>query len=341
MSVHDIATLAEAFAKPGMDPRQWCSYATVDRETPDQKSVQFTDEYGPLVSCTLHPSGIPVVCRVAHEVAGNGEGEWTPFVAGDEVIVLIPEGDESAGCVIVGRLNQEIDAWPKTVAGQDATANNFGFRRMRFPYVIETAASYLIRHATTGAFLGINGEGVVTIANADNAFLALTASLLGLQNGDADVLMQIDVGAKQVVLEAVGTKLSLDGAASTFISSGTLNVGTSGLQGSGHAITLEQVLGLISNVIAYLAGVSAFDMGSPFGASWSMNAPAPLATLWSAVIPASVSPSPISASPGGILDPLALPPLILEALASQLPDPAAFGLPAPVIPGLARPGFLY
>ena len=106
MHPHNIATHAQAYAAPGMDTRQWVSFGTVNLETPNQKSVAFTKEYGPLVNVTLRPSAIPVVCRVSHEVAGAGEGEWFPFVGGNEVMVAIPEGDESAGCVIFGRLNQ-------------------------------------------------------------------------------------------------------------------------------------------------------------------------------------------------------------------------------------------
>src|ERR1019366_2087115 len=138
MSHYDAGLAREAVAGP-IDTRQWVSYGTVSPETPDAKSTTFTKEYGPLVNVKLHPTGIPVVCRVAHEVAGNGEGEWFPFIEGDEVIVLIPEGDETAGCVIMGRLNQEIDFWPTIVAGQDPRLNNFAFRRMRTPYIFETA----------------------------------------------------------------------------------------------------------------------------------------------------------------------------------------------------------
>jgi hypothetical protein len=255
MSRHfDTRTAGAAMAAPGMDTRQWCSFGTVDRETADQKSVTFTTAYGPLVNVTLHPSAVPVVCRVLHEVAGNGEGEWFPFVGGDEVEVLINEGSENAGCVIVGRLNQEIDQWPQKVAGQDATKNNFAFRRLRTPYILETASSYLVRNATTGAFFGISQTGAIVFSNADKAFFTLSPNLIGMQNGDADVLLQIDVDHKQVVLEAAGTKMVLDKDASHFLSSGTLSIGTSGKQPGEHATTIEAVL----RVLEQLGAVSAF-----------------------------------------------------------------------------------
>src|SRR5579859_785093 len=119
----DHAQYANAFRRPGMDTRQWVSYGTVDADTSDAKAIQFKDDdgnpspYGPLVSVTLQPSGVSLPCRVLGQVAGNGEADYFPFLAGDEVLVLLPEGDERAGAVIVGRLNQEIDAWPLIVAG--------------------------------------------------------------------------------------------------------------------------------------------------------------------------------------------------------------------------------
>lgn len=244
----DYGMLREAAGGP-VDSRHWGSYGTVSPETPGAKSVMFTAEYGPLVNVKLHPTGIPVVCRVAHEVAGNGEGEWFPFVAGDEVYVQIPEGDEKAGCVIIGRLNQEIDVWPTMVAGQDATQNNFAFRRMRTPYILELAAGYLMHHATTGAFLSMTDVGAFVLSNADKSYLALNADFLGLQNAGGDVLMQIAIADKQVVLEAVGTKLVLDAAVSSIYTSGTLQLGTAGVQAGDHAASIEGMVNFVAAIV--------------------------------------------------------------------------------------------
>lgn len=253
---HDIPTHAHAWSFPGIDPRQWFSFGTVDQETPDQKSVIFTKQYGPLVRCTLHPSGIPVVCRVSHEVAGNGEGEWFPFVAGDEVMVAIPEGDESAGCVIFGRLNQEIDQWPQQVAGQDATTNTFAFRRLRTPYILETAAGYMIRSAVTKAFFSIDPTGNLILSNSDNGFLALRHDFIGLQSGDATTLIQIDVNNKRVVMEANGgTKMVIDASASSLYTTGTLQLGTAGNQAAEHATSAEAMVGFVFQVVTALGAI--------------------------------------------------------------------------------------
>jgi hypothetical protein len=313
-SAFDHTTAGAAYARPGMDTRQWVSHGTVDPETPDQKSVTFTKAYGPLVSVTLQPSGVPCVCRVAHEVAGNGEGEWFPFIAGDEVIVVIPEGDETAGCVIVGRLNQEIDQWPQVVAGQDATKNNFAFRRMRTPYIIETASGWMVRHATTGAFFGLSPEGALTFSNSDKAFMAIRPDFIGFQNGDATVLLQIDVGASQIVAEAAGTHFVLDKLKSSIYTLGTLELGTAGNQASEHATSIESVLLLLQ---AFFAAVGIASPGPLTGAALAGLA---IAQLNVALPAAAILPiAPYTA-----------------ALTPALSIPKVAG----VTPGIASPGLL-
>jgi hypothetical protein len=265
----DASTAAHAFAGP---ERIWISYATVDEDTPDQRSVMFSPEYGPLVNVTLRPHAVPVVCRVAHEVAGNGEGEWFPFVAQDEVLVAIPEGDEHAGCVIIGRLNQEIDAWPTMVAGQDATQNTFAFRRLRTPYILETASNYMIRDATTGAFISMN-EGAISLSNADSAFLALNADFLGMQSADASTLIQINIANGQVVaLANNGTMLVLDANTSSLVTQGTFSFATAGNQPVGHAVTLEGVVALLIELATPFAAAPITGSGLLAGLAAALTA---------------------------------------------------------------------
>src|ERR1019366_9401932 len=122
----DFRTLAQLLSFPGIDPRQWVSIGIVDPDTPQARSVQFNDEEGnplphPLVNVTLQPGGLEVSARVLASVSGAQIGEWHPFVAGDEVLVLIPSGNESMGCVIVGRLSNSLDVHPTSVSGNDQT----------------------------------------------------------------------------------------------------------------------------------------------------------------------------------------------------------------------------
>src|SRR5690242_15994679 len=95
----DQRTAAEAFGHPGIDPRQWLCFALVDADEP----VEFDAEYGPLISCTAQPGGNPLVCQLGMQIAGDGEGEYHPFVAGDTVLVAMPGGNER-NAVILARL---------------------------------------------------------------------------------------------------------------------------------------------------------------------------------------------------------------------------------------------
>lgn len=270
----DMATFGQALARPGLDTRQWISFATVDADTPDTRSVLFQDNNGdalpwaPQILVTLQPSGIAVPCRVASNLAGNGEGSWRPFVAGDEVIVAVPEGNEMAGCTIIGRLNQSIDIFPATVAGMDATKNTFAFDRMRCPYVLETTAGFLMRDATTGAALTVQSNGQVTLNSGDQHVLVMAADglHLGLSGGLAGVDMDPD-------------------ANSTTVRGETINLVSSGMPNVYHLMTTEAVVNLLFN---FMLAISTVTPGPLIGATLFASAiPIINAALLTSVTPAT------------------------------------------------------
>lgn len=269
----DPLDFREHIAGPNADTRQWCSYGVVDDDQEDQKSVEFDPDHGPLVAVTLQPSGLPVLCRVSGTVAGNGEAEWFPFVSGDEVVVLVPEGDERAGCIIVGRCNGQIDRFPTTVAGQDVTKNAVAFRRVRCPYVFETADSYLVRGATAGNFLLLEKGGNATLADGFKDFLHVGADFVGLQASDADgaptLLLQLNKNDGVATLEATGGgKLAqgVDGLASWYTTQ-TLSLGAGGMVACEHAATVEGMANVLAGILVGLAAFSA-----PFALS-ALSAP--------------------------------------------------------------------
>lgn len=287
----DHALAAQAVSMPGIDPRQWISYGIVETGTSDAPPVRFKDDngnpspYGPMVDVTLQPWGVTLPCRVAGGVAGVAEAEYYPYVGGDEVIVAIPEGSERAGAVIIGRLNQEIDQWPITVAGQDATKNTFGFRRMKTPYIIETAASYLVRSALTGAQFGLDTEGKVILNDGDKGALTIGPDSIGLSSGDQETFVTLFPGDKQVFLGASSTSLLLDATASVFISQGTLAFNLSGGSAVGTAVTAEQVVALLINIFAFLGKSGSFTAGPLASALFATPATA-LAAMVSVIQPA-------------------------------------------------------
>lgn len=334
-----------------MDTRVWSSWGTVAQDTPEQPSVRFKDETGavipdgPYVAVDLHPWGHRVQCRVSSMCAGVGESEWHPFVQGDEVLVSIPEGNFMAGCMIVGRANNALDQFPAIVAGQDATANNFGFKRMRAPFIIETASSYLIRSAVTGAQFGIDQTGQVIFNDGDGSRFFMGPDAVGFTSADGTTSIQVLQESKQIALNAANGASSflIDGAASQFATTGTFSISTTGLLGLGHAVTLEQVVSILVNLIGFLAQapVTAFNPTSPLGTLWSSGGVAALDVAFAAALAAAVTPAPYTAAgvPGGFLGTGF--PLTITALQVALASPFPAADPTGLTPGIGRPGFMY
>lgn len=345
----DNALAAEAFKMPGIDPRQWISYGTVDAGTPEQPPIIFKDEhgnpgpYGPLVMVTLQPSGISVPCRVANAVAGDGEAEWYPFVPGDEVLVAIPEGDERAGCAIIGRLNQELDKFPLIVAGQDVTKNTFGFRRMRTPFIVETAAAYLIRSALTGSQIGIDSEGKVIINDGDQGSLTIGPENIGISSGDGESFVTVFPASKETFLGAgSATFLLKDGADSKFISMSSISFATLGGSANGSAVTAEQVVAFVINVLAVLASAGSFTSGPLAAGVYPIGAPAAMGTVIGGALTALGGVVPF-ANPGAPAGNFAsLTGLVFgpgSPFATAAANPVASVDPTGFTMGFSRPGF--
>ena len=251
----DIAAMRNLLSGPGVDSRQWISYGLVCTDT-DASPIEFDEDdyYQPLVEVTLQPSAVGVRCRVGMDVSGAGEGEYYPLVKGDEVLVAIPEGDEKAGCVIIARLANKLDKFPKMVAGSPTNKNNFGFRRMMAPYTIETAGGYTIRHATTGAFIAITKEGNLVLSDGNGGLLRVGADAHGFQSADGKSLMLLDEASGDIVIQAgelAGASMlrmykkdglvAIAGAKNLYLTAG----GSPPVQ---HNVSLEQVIALIVNV---------------------------------------------------------------------------------------------
>jgi len=319
---------------------------TVELESGSQKSTHFKDEKGtplaagPIVSVRLHPSDITVACRVASQFAGGGEGSWFPVSPGDEVIVGVPEGTERAGCVIIGRLGNAIDGFPTNVAGADPTENNFAFQKMRSPFLLETSGSYMVRSDTTLAQFAMDGEGNITLAAGSGQQLVLRSDFASFSLGDNTAKVQLDPEDSSVLLLAgdQATTLHLEATSSAFLTTGSLNIGTGGGPGNGHAVTLEQVISLLANFV--IAGqLNPIKLFNPL-------LPAPLAitalnTILAAAIAGTALPSPLSTVPGGIMIP-ALPLVFgpTGAIGVALQNPAPQLDITGFYPGTGRATFL-
>jgi len=347
MSGHDVigsdfnlTDVGDGLAKPGMDTRQWVSYGIVEAMTAGQgeQVIDFTPELGPLVQVTLQPSGISLSCRVGCRIAGNNESEYYPFVAGDEVLVVIPEGDERSGAVIIARLNQELDLWPGTVAGQDSTANTFGFTRMKAPYIVEFAASYMMRSAGTKAYMSFTQNGNVAIQDGNSSFLTFTPDAVTFGSGDGNEMIQFDLHQNLLVLQGGTTTGSIFtiGDTSNFFSAGTLALNLAGIPALENAASIQGVMNVLSQFLPQLwaligpalsaiPAAPTFPGGAPFAAALTpiFTVPATIAAIIQATMPlAAVSSITLFAD------------AIAQAVAVKPGDPSGN------FPGVGSPGII-
>lgn len=263
----DFATVLGGLSPP---EKQWCSIAIVSTD-PEVPPVEFSREDGQVyVNVVLQPSMVPVRARLGGQIAGAGEGEYFPFLAGDEVMVLLPEGREDAGAVVVARLSNRLDAFPMdSVAGQDPTTNSFAFRRRRTPHLEEFAGPITFRNALTGALFSLDSRGGITLKDGENSTLQISADAATLQ-GPSDeqssprLLLQLNFTEERALLQVGDAQLLLNssktGGLSYLTVPGDLTVAFGNSQPAEHVMTLEAFLGILDalfNAVGILAPASA------------------------------------------------------------------------------------
>ena len=105
----DFAAMGRALARPGMDPRSWCSLAIVQSVVVDEAEGIFCD-------VLLMPSKRRETARLGAAYAGSGWGLYAPPMVDDEVLVSAPSGDPAQGLVITSRLWSPADVPPADAA---------------------------------------------------------------------------------------------------------------------------------------------------------------------------------------------------------------------------------
>jgi hypothetical protein len=334
----DIVEVRKVLAGPGMDTRQWVSFGLVEPDSEDTKSVDFDEEVGPLIAVRLVPSDLIVRCRLSSTIAGNGEGEYFPFVASDEVLVLVPEGNERAGCTIVGRMNNGVDKFPERIAGLDTNKNNFGFRRLRTAYILETASRYMIRSAKSGAFILIDEGGNITQSGGATEeggaapVLHVGADYVGFQTGDAQGMVQVgaDSATGQMVaaIGAGGTKMTLTDDGSGIVTPGTFYISTNGVPALDHVLTVEAFVNLLPVLLQAMLATSVPPV------AWVPPPPSPSSPVYAAMLAALVTAPALPMNP-------AIQKALQALIAQRIPsDALAVAAGAPYFPGLGSPGIL-
>ena len=328
----DAEKMADAFSRPGIDPREWVSYGIVDPdgEADDDKSVEIDPDYGPLVNITLPPSGKQVRARVAASMAGNGEGEWFPFIEKDEVLVAIAGGNER-NCVIIGRLSQGIDGFPSLVGGVDTSKNAVAFRRSRTPYVWELAEGpFFLTCTKNNASLLLDKAGQWYLKDGEGSTLFLGTDWLGFQDKSGANLLQLQLTAKRFFLSVDGggaTMALCAGDPSYIIVGSSLNIGTAGATPFWHATSIESVCVLLDAFMRALGTVLT-----------AITPPIPLTTnaLGDLLLIAGQTSLPLAIPMAAAL------PLALNAvpLAAAMSAPALPAVGPAGVPGLAAAGLV-
>ena len=310
----DQATTGQAWAAPGMDPRQWVSMGTVSADDPSAVVIFDEDEGQQLVQVTLQPSKIPVFCRVASQAAGNGEADFSPWVQGDEVIVLIPEGSEDSGCVIVGRMNNAIDKFPfDSVAGQDPTTNTFAFTRRRTPMVQEFAGPILFRSALNDGLISISTSGVVTIKDSENSVFQMSPDVIGFQGPSSEedgtspeFLMQLNLTDEQFTLQIKDAIINFSSSTATpeqntISVPGPMTIGTSSNPPLEHVVTTEALCNILIalGLVATTAKATSGWLPLQVTAAISLAATTPIESLTLAAITGVFAIAPQKLNTGG------------------------------------------
>lgn len=288
MGDFDAASMRAAFTGPDMDTRCWVSMAVVDAPTADgqtgegSQTVEFDEDDGQLyVNVMLKPSDVPLRARLGMLTAGAGEAVYFPFVGGEEVVVVIPEGHFRAGAVVVARMNNFYDGFPfESVGGADPKKNATAMIRTRTPLTLESGASVLVHSAAAGAMMQLSALGSVTLRDGAANVLQMSPDVFGFQNKEGDTVLQLDLNAKRFTLAIGQVTMTLSGDAggtnpqSLLQVPSTLAVGTSGLSVTTaveHVLTAEAFANLLVQIMNVLS-VQIATLGGPL---------APLAPLFS------------------------------------------------------------
>lgn len=326
----DMAKMAEALARPGLDTRNFIEEGTVCDGEDAVDFDEVDDLGGPSVWVNLQPSKITIKCRLLQTSAGKGEGEWSPFVEGDHVLVCFPRGTSKNGGIIIGRLNNSIDKFPGTnVAGQDPSGNTFAFKRQRTAFTHEIAGTYTVREATSGSFLTLDATtGNVTLKDGSNGALQLSADLFGYQSGDAKYLLQMDSSGKRFMVQVGDAMLRLAAGdsnprSSTLVSPGPFSVSANAQPAAEHVATTEAVFNILSY---FLKALGTANPGPILGAVLGGAADGILAA---AALLAAVGP----------LNP-AIAGAVAGAFASALQKPPGVPGLGQASPGIGCAGFL-
>jgi phage baseplate assembly protein gpV len=304
----DGSDFGQAVARPGMDTRTFTSIGIVENAIGGTSPVDFSNGY-PLVNVRMHPSDNAVRCRVAGAHAGVGEGHWTPVQAGDEVVVLVPSGDEREGGIIVGHMNNGVDTFPNVVAGLDVTQNDVSVQRTIPNTILEFENGWMILNDATQAQLAMDGTGNWSMQSGEGDYVRLDSGGIHCVSESNGFSIQVGGGKQSVMIDpATGTIFVNNGG-------GLVMIGAAGAQPTDHVATIEGVCNLIAGfmntwALVLAAAVPIFGVGAAIAATLT---PATIGGLLAGGVT-------LGASLGPVVTPAILGPLAAALAVPRVPQ---------------------
>ena len=297
-----MRSLGEALSHPGIDPRIWVSLATVDDE-----EVVWDQDLGALIPITEQPSGVQTYAVLGQSVAGNQEGQGSPFVAGDLLLVANPDGSEKADTVVICRLSSDLNPPPALCGGQDTSKNNISWKRTRAPHFEEYGDRWTVKSAVTDALLSFDATGNITVRDGSGGVLQMSSSSMGYQNSNASCVLQfgfVEGVSTTALIQAGSAMLLLNSNAippmsSLLIAPNTLQIGTSGNSPFEHAISTEATCNVLyESMLAQMIALTT-TLGLVMAALTTATSTTPGSTI---LVPASAPAIASIGSLAGLVD---------------------------------------
>lgn len=93
----DASRLAEIVRRPGIDPRVWIVFATIE-------ALGFDEVEGIFADVRYLHNGHATTAHIGSLATGDEFGDWHPFKVGQLVLVAVPNGDDDFGSVVIASI---------------------------------------------------------------------------------------------------------------------------------------------------------------------------------------------------------------------------------------------
>jgi hypothetical protein len=166
----DASRLADIVSRPGIDPRVWILFATVE-------ALGFDEVEGIFADVRYVHNGRKITAYVGSPATGDGFGDWCPLKVDQLVLVAVPNGDEENGAIVIASSWDASRRPPTEFQSEDDPTEPTGDRViMAEPgttlRVIATEGANIVIHASGGGSVTVSASGDSTVnVNAEKAVI--------------------------------------------------------------------------------------------------------------------------------------------------------------------------